>query len=218
MADTKKTHWKKLHNPDYLGAYSLMQGDTPIELTVTIKSVSVAWVMGADGKKEDNMVAQIVNNKPMVINATNAKVLEKLYSPYVEDWAGKQITLFVAKIKAFGEVVDALRIRPKIPVGAKESALPELTPTHEKWEGAKTALIAGNTTIEAIRKKFIVSDENEKLLTAKEESAITIDDLRELLDLKRDNLTVSDLKEANRIINSAEESSYASLHEVLKSA
>ncbi len=167
MAEAKKTHWKKLHNPDYLGAYSLMQGDTPIELTVTIKSVSVAGVMGADGKKEDNMVAQIVNNKPMVINATNAKVLEKLYSPFVEDWAGKQITLFVARIKAFGEVVDALRIRPKVPATAKEATLPELTPTHEKWDGAIAALKAGNTTIEKIQKAYVLSEENKVLLIDK---------------------------------------------------
>lgn len=157
---SNKTHWKKLHNPDYLGAYSLMEGDKPTELIVTIKSVGVEAVTGADGKKEDNMVAQMVNNKPMVINATNAKVLEKLYGPYVEDWAGKRVTLYVAKIRAFGESVDALRIRPT------EPKLPELTPTHQKWNDAKQALKDNKTTIEAIKKAYTLSAENEKALLA----------------------------------------------------
>lgn len=160
---SNKTHWKKLHNPDYLGAYSLMDGEKPTELVVTIKSVGVEAVTGADGKKEDNMVAQMVNNKPMVINATNAKVLEKLYGPYVEDWAGKRITLYVAKIRAFGESVDALRIRPTVP---SAPALPELTPTHPKWNGAKQALKDKTTTMDAIKKAYTLSAENEKALLA----------------------------------------------------
>jgi len=36
----KKTHWRKLDNPNYLGAYSLLDGQTK-ELTVTIEKVVV---------------------------------------------------------------------------------------------------------------------------------------------------------------------------------
>jgi len=42
--------------------------------------------------------------------------------------------------------------------------LPELTPTHEKWESAKSALKDGKTTIDAIRKTYSLSVENETLL------------------------------------------------------
>lgn len=163
--EAKKTHWKKLHNPNFLGAYSLMEGDKPIELVVTLKTVAVETVTGADGKKDECMVAQIANNKPFIINATNAKTIAKIYgSPYVEDWAGKKITLFVAKIKVAGESVDALRIRPTAPAGTKEAALPELTPTHPKWNDAIAALKANNTTIEKIVKSYTLSEENKQLL------------------------------------------------------
>jgi hypothetical protein len=43
--------------------------------------------------------------------------------------------------------------------------LPELTPSHPKWEDAKKAIAAGNTTIEAVRKSFKITEQNEKLLS-----------------------------------------------------
>ena len=55
--------------------------------------------------------------KPMIVNATNAKTIQKLFkSPYIEDWAGRKIEIYVEKVKAFGELVEALRIKPTIPV------------------------------------------------------------------------------------------------------
>ncbi len=109
------THWKKLTNPDYLGAYALQPGE---ELVLTIKSVSNEVVTGTDGKKETCSVMRFEENvKPMVLNATNSKTITKLFkTPYIEEWVGKQIQIYAEKVKAFGEVVDALRIRSFIPV------------------------------------------------------------------------------------------------------
>jgi hypothetical protein len=114
-----QTHWKKLHNPDYLGAYALDPGK---DLIVTIKTVAVEKVVGPDGKKEECMVMrfQEQNAKPMIVNSTNAKTIEKLYkTPYIEEWKGRKIQLFVDKVKAFGEIVDALRVRPYLPKSEK---------------------------------------------------------------------------------------------------
>lgn len=110
-----KTHWKKLSNPDYLGAYALDPGK---DLIATIKSVGEERVVGADGKKEDCIVAHFEEPgvKPMILNTTNCKTISKIYkTPYIEDWHGCKIQLFVAQVKAFGDVVDALRIRPYRP-------------------------------------------------------------------------------------------------------
>ena len=110
-----QTHWKKLINPDYLGAYSLDPGK---DMILTIKNVKNEIVTGPDGKKEECMVMRFMEDaKPMIVNSTNAKTIQKLYkTPYIEEWAGRKIQLFVDKVKAFGEVVEALRIRPRIPV------------------------------------------------------------------------------------------------------
>lgn len=118
---SNKTHWKKLHNPDYLGAYSLDNGRGGYDsIVATIKSVRVEKVTGTDGKKEDCTVMRFGENlKPMILNATNSKTLEKLFhTPYIEDWSGRKIKIDVETIKAFGEVVDALRINKNLPVEA----------------------------------------------------------------------------------------------------
>jgi len=164
MEQTQKlTHWKKLTNPDYLGAYELMDGsEKGKDMVVTIDKVVRQMIAGADGKKEECTVCYLKECKPMILNATNQKTIQKLFnSPFIERWAGNRMTLYVAKVKAFGDVVDALRIRPTVP------QLPELSPTHEKWNGAKQAITAGTTTVEAIRKSFTLTAANEALLTAK---------------------------------------------------
>ena len=114
MAD--KTHWKKLENPDYLGAYALQPGQ---DLTLQIKSVGQEEVYNVNNnKKETCTVAHFMDKsvKPMILNVTNCKTISKLYdTPYIEDWVGKYITVYIAKVKAFGETVEALRIRNKVP-------------------------------------------------------------------------------------------------------
>lgn len=116
------THWKKLTNPDYLGAYAFDKGE---EKTATISRVCQEIVCGAEGKKEECTVAhfQEPGLKPMILNATNCKAISKLYgTAYIEEWAGKRVILRVQQVKAFGEVVDAVRIKPEIPPAAPAPA------------------------------------------------------------------------------------------------
>lgn len=158
------THFKKLRNMNYIGSYELMTGETPVELVVTIEKAVKDMIQDGDGKKEA-MILHLKGQKPMIVNSTNAKCISKaLGTPFVENWVGKSITLYVAKIRAFGEMQDALRVRDTAPAIAAK-VLPELTPAHEKWDGALTALKAKNTTIEAIQKKYTLSVENLKTLT-----------------------------------------------------
>lgn len=152
------THWKKLTNPNYLGAYSLDPGQ---EINVTILKVVREIVIGVDGKKEECTVAHLKNQKPLILNATNSKAItQALGTPYIEQWTGGEITIYAAKVKAFGDVVDALRVRTVAPV----KKLPELTPDHQRWAGAVKAIQEGNVTLEDIKKSFTLSPKNEKLL------------------------------------------------------
>ena len=106
----KVTHWKKLTNPNYIGAYDL-QPDQEVKLT--IERVVQEAVKGQDGKDELCIVAYFEKaKKPMILNKTNCKIITKLHqTPYIEQWKGKQIVIYSAKVKAFGEFVDALRIK-----------------------------------------------------------------------------------------------------------
>jgi len=153
-----KTHWKKYHHPDYIGAYAFQPGE---EKVLTIKSVTEESVIGSNGKKELCMVVKFAESdvKPLICNVTNSKQIEKVSgSPYIEDWAGVRIQLYTTEVNAFGELVDAVRIRPKAP---KPIELPELTPTHEKWGAAVKALKDKSTTLEAIKKSYKLNQSNE---------------------------------------------------------
>lgn len=156
-----KTHWKKLTNPDYIGAYALNPGE---DLIVQIDRVEHLQITGADGKKDEANVAHLVGHKPFILNSTNQKSIEKaLKSPYIEDWAGKYIQLYSARVKAFGDTVDALRVRLTAPEPPKKTK-PALTPEHPKWVSAKAAILGGSTTIETIRTHYVLSPENEALI------------------------------------------------------
>lgn len=109
-----QTHWKSMTNPNYLGVYSLPDGR---DIILTIKSVGQELVMGADGSKEQCVVMHFQEPvKPFICNKTNLKQITKLLkTPYVEQWAGNKIQIGIEKVKAFGDVVDALRVRSKLP-------------------------------------------------------------------------------------------------------
>jgi hypothetical protein len=153
-----KTHWKKLTNPNYIGSYAL---DPNEERIVTIEKVVRETVKDQNGKEEECTVAHLKGEKPLILNKTNCKIITKVYgTPYIEEWAGKQIKLYVTQVKAFGDTVDALRIRQEKPVQKK----PDLRPDHPKWDQAKQAIAYGNATIEQIKKHYSISATNEKNL------------------------------------------------------
>ena len=111
------THWRKLTNPNFIGAHDLQPGQ---ELTVTIESVTNEMVKHFDGKKvveEQCIVAKIKGaKKPMVLNKTNCKIISRNFNtPYIEEWAGKSITIYAAKVNAFGEMTEALRVKSARP-------------------------------------------------------------------------------------------------------
>lgn len=141
-----KTHWKLLSNPDYIGAYWLPPGE---DVTVTIDYVVREMITGTGGKKEECTVAHLKHDvKPFILNATNSKTIAKLYGPYIEDWAGKQITLFASTAKLSGETVECLRVRPKVAVRTK----PQLT--DDRFEKAIEAIAAGQFRAQELREKY----------------------------------------------------------------
>lgn len=108
------THWKKAFNPNYLGAYAFQEKE---EKVVVIKSVQLEQVTDTDGGKESVLVARFEGEeKPLILNKTNCKTIEKVYkTPDIEQWPGKGLILYVTKVPAFGEISDAVRIRPAKP-------------------------------------------------------------------------------------------------------
>lgn len=120
---TQLTHWKKLENPDYIGSYAFQPGE---KKTLTIKKVTREVVTGAEGKKETcTIVHWSESEKPLILNATNGKAISKvLGAPYIEQWAGGRVILAVESVKAFGDLVDAVRVQKQKPAQEPKSASP----------------------------------------------------------------------------------------------
>lgn len=110
------THWKKLMNPNFLGSYAFEPGE---EKALTIQAVTQEEVTNPaePEKKERCIVAHFVQaEKPLILNKTNCKAIEKLTgTPDIESWTGAGIILCVQRVPAFGELVEAVRVRPVKP-------------------------------------------------------------------------------------------------------
>lgn len=107
-------------NPNYLGSWDL-EGLPGKEVTLTIARIVDEEVV-ANAKTELCTVIhwQEPGWKPMIANVTNKKTLAKLYhTKETEQLAGKAVIIGIDKVKAFGDVHDALRIRKRLPKAAE---------------------------------------------------------------------------------------------------
>ena len=150
-----KTHWKKWNNPDYLGAYAFQPGE---EKTLTIREVKREMVFNpsASGKEECTVAYFVEDVKPLILNVTNCKTISKLWgTPYVEDWAGKKITVKVKKINAFGEMVDAVRVSNQRPTD--ETLICEACGKQILASAGKTAKMIAQATKNKYKKQLCIS-------------------------------------------------------------
>ena len=104
------THWKKMTDPKYIGSYDFQPGQ---ELKVTIEKIENVNIELFNGKKLETkncMLAYFKGaKKPMILNKENMKIITKVAgSPYIEQWVGKELVLYVTKVAAFGSMVDAV--------------------------------------------------------------------------------------------------------------
>ena len=150
-----RTHWKKLVDPRYIGAYALPNGN---DLIVTIEQVRSEEITMMGGKKEVHSIMYLKGQKPMILNATNSKSIHKLYGPYIEDWAGKQITLYGSTAKLGGELVECLRIRPSIPVKEKQRI------TGQRLTAALEQIRAGTYTAAKLRANCALTPDQQTLV------------------------------------------------------
>lgn len=146
-----KTHWKKIvSDPNFIGEGDFQEGE---EKVLTILRVNQReTVATAEGKSQKAVVHwKEPGNKPMILNVARSKAIEKVAgSGYMEDWPGVAVQLYIEHgIKAFGEVVSAVRVRPFKPRIQKQEPVPpcgdcggEIVPSHgrdARWLAGYTA-------------------------------------------------------------------------------
>lgn len=119
----QKTHWKKIvSDPNFIGEADFEPGE---EKVLTLDYVNHnETITTAEGKSQKAVAHwKEPGNKPMILNVERSKAMEKVAgSPYFEDWHGVQFQLYIKTgIRAFGDIVNAVRVRPHKPrVHAKE--------------------------------------------------------------------------------------------------
>ena len=152
-----KTHWKKTMNPNYLGAYALEPNE---DLIVEITEVKTESVMNADGRNEECLVAHLKDQKPLIVNKTNAKAIAKVAeSNYIEDWKGKQIALYISNVKAFGELVEAIRVRTVPPKSKSKRKLSD-----DDFKKLVKAVADGSYNLEDAVANFVLNDAQRSIL------------------------------------------------------
>jgi len=108
----RKIHWLESQDKRFLGHQDLPNGD---DIIVTILEGGLGEVVNPI--TQEATIELIVkfkekNIKPMIINATNAKMILKCTNTkFVQDAIGKKIQIGISQTKVKKEVVDCLRVR-----------------------------------------------------------------------------------------------------------
>ena len=128
--EAKKSHYRKVFKSDHLGSADLEDFiEEKKSLIFNIKEVKQEIGATVAGKKGNFNIAYFIEPiKPLVLNATNSKVVKMFAggSPFVEDWKNIPIELYIDEnVKMKGEIVGGIRIRltkPPLPILTPESA------------------------------------------------------------------------------------------------
>lgn len=98
----------------FLGGWSFESGDK----TLTIKRIAEEEMYDAEtgGKKKGLVMHFEEEDLPMVLNVTNCEAISEVVgSDKLADWIGHRIIVGTSRIKAFGKMHDAIRVRTQKP-------------------------------------------------------------------------------------------------------
>lgn len=91
--------------------------------TLTIREATLEKLGHGQEQELKLAIAFEKATKLMLLNRTNAMIVASMYGPETDGWIGKAVTVYSARVKAFGAWHDALRIKEQIParnVGAEK--------------------------------------------------------------------------------------------------
>lgn len=114
MSERLTGDFRKYMDKNYLGSWDVPEGE---DLVLTVDHCERNEVQNERGsEKKLVMYFKEKEYKPMILNTVNSEAISEAYgSKRVEDWEGKKIAITTEKVKAFGSMKDALRIRPYKP-------------------------------------------------------------------------------------------------------
>jgi hypothetical protein len=161
---TDKTHYRKAFDSPYLASADIVE---PTVLTVKYVRLEPDKTKKTKDKFNTAYFAEKEIRpgeplKPMILNATNSKVMKGLVgSAFIDDWNDVRITVYVDHAVKFGkDMVEGLRISPESPTRRV------LTPEAAKaWERAKAAY-KRDGNLDAVLARADMSEEHQAQLIA----------------------------------------------------
>ena len=151
-------------------------------------TIKITKVVGKDDPQQPVAIHyEGDNGKPYKPCLSMRRVLVSVWGADASKYAGRSLTLYGDPTVKFGGMqVGGIRISHMsditqpvtLPLSVSKAnkkpftvkpmtakGKPELTPESSGWQGAKNAVKSGTHTIEQIREKYTLSDENAKLLS-----------------------------------------------------
>lgn len=157
----EKTHYRKAFNSPYLSSADIVE---PTNLTIshvrlepdktkkTKDLLNTAYFVEREIRKGEAL-------KPMVLNATNSKMLAKITkTAFLEDWQNIHVTVYVDSSVRFGkDTVEGLRLTAQPPKRW-------LTPENEnQWRSAIDA-VKRDGNLKAVLSRVSMSEEHQILI------------------------------------------------------
>ena len=102
----------------------LKQSDFPEPLIVTVAKIGKVNIAKEGDEPEHKWALRLKEfQKPMLLNSTNIKLLEKACgSDDTDDWIGKEVVVYTDESVSFGgQIVGGLRIRRQEPAPVRKS-------------------------------------------------------------------------------------------------
>jgi len=159
-----KTHYREVFKSDHLSCADLEDFiEKGSNLIFTIKEVRQELGTKVAGQKIDANIAYFNENiKPLVLNATNSKILKKITcSPFIDNWNNITIKLYIDEsVSYMGDRVGGIRISPK----AIQNKKIEIVVENEKLWNRAVKSYKNNKNFDKIEKYALISEENKKII------------------------------------------------------
>lgn len=158
---TDGTHYRKVFDSPYLSSADIVEPTTltisrvtqEVDKTKKTKDVfNTAYFAERELRPGEKL-------KPMILNATNSKQVANMTgSPFIEDWQGVRIIVYVDKAVRFGkDTVEGLRLRA---APSRRQIGPE---DGKAWENAKAAFLRDGN-LDAVLARVEISEEHQAQL------------------------------------------------------
>lgn len=156
------SHWRSMFADEkYLGSHNLEKDGKYEPVIVTIENIYVGDFLSQGGKEKRPFIKLKEFDKPMVLNRTNFKRLEKFFQSFdPQTFVGKQIVLGVETVSSPEGMVPALRFSTRpLPVIQK----PEL-PSAAMPKAIEQVKSKGASAIAKIEEKYTLTAEQRETL------------------------------------------------------